>query len=123
MFLEVKDGDKSPSERKLTLQEAEFIIASWPGLVYVVTTPGRGGAGGGRGGSTAGVVRKSQVQRLATAFADVVELAADRRRYGLRGPGSPIPDSGVAAEWCVEWEVAKERLAKAIPAAWPPERP
>ena len=38
VLLEVKDGSKPPSERALTVLEAEF-IATWPGKVYVVTSP------------------------------------------------------------------------------------
>lgn len=38
VLLEVKDGAKPPSERKLTADEAEF-IETWPGLVKVVTSP------------------------------------------------------------------------------------
>lgn len=38
VLLEVKDGSKPPSERRLTAAEAEF-IATWPGPVYVVTSP------------------------------------------------------------------------------------
>ena len=38
VLLEVKDGSKPPSERKLSAAQAEF-IATWPGLVYVVTSP------------------------------------------------------------------------------------
>ena len=37
VLLEVKDGAKPPSERRLTAAEAEF-IGHWPGLVYVVTS-------------------------------------------------------------------------------------
>jgi hypothetical protein len=38
ILLEVKDGAKVPSARRLTPLEAEF-RASWPGLVYVVQSP------------------------------------------------------------------------------------
>lgn len=37
-LLEVKDGSKPPSERRLTAAEAEF-ISTWPGDVFVVTAP------------------------------------------------------------------------------------
>jgi hypothetical protein len=36
-MLEVKDGSRVPSERRLTKAEAEF-VATWPS-VYVVTSP------------------------------------------------------------------------------------
>jgi hypothetical protein len=37
VLIEVKDGDKVPSARKLTAAELEF-VATWP-RTYVVTTP------------------------------------------------------------------------------------
>lgn len=37
-LLEIKDGSKPPSERRLTAAEQEF-IAAWPGDVFVVTSP------------------------------------------------------------------------------------
>jgi len=38
VFLEVKDGKKPPSKRKLTPAQEEF-HANWKGWVYVVTSP------------------------------------------------------------------------------------
>jgi hypothetical protein len=37
-LLEIKDGDKAPSARKLTADEIEF-HATWPGHVAIVETP------------------------------------------------------------------------------------
>jgi hypothetical protein len=38
VLLELKDGALPPSHRQLTAQEVQF-IGTWPGLVYVVTSP------------------------------------------------------------------------------------
>lgn len=38
VFLEIKDGNRPPSARKLTAQEREF-HATWAGQVAVVTSP------------------------------------------------------------------------------------
>ena len=38
VLLEVKDGNKPPSERELTAAEAQF-FAEWPGPVFLVKSP------------------------------------------------------------------------------------